>query len=53
MSKTVTIGLSLAVGLAVGIAGGGRLLTPPADAQTAATTSQTAAMTSFGETSVG
>src|SRR6187397_905688 len=34
MSKTVAIGLSLAVCLAGGIAGGSRLLTPPAEAQT-------------------
>ena len=36
MSKTVAIGLSLAVGLAVAIAGGGRVLTPSAEAQTQA-----------------
>ena len=37
MSKTVTIGLSLAVGVVVGIAGSGWLFGPPAGAQTAAT----------------
>src|SRR6266853_1846274 len=36
MSKTVTVGLSLAMGLAIGIAGGSRLINPPAKAQTAA-----------------
>jgi hypothetical protein len=39
MNKTVTIGLSLAVGVAIGIAGGSRIMNPPAQAQTAATTS--------------
>src|SRR3954465_9070315 len=36
MSKTVAIGLSIAVGVAVGFAGSGRLLTSPAEAQTQA-----------------
>src|SRR6202521_4436097 len=36
MSKTVTVVLSLAVGVAVGIAGGSRLMSPPAEAQMAA-----------------
>src|SRR6266853_6862348 len=36
MSKTVTVGLSLAMGLAIGVAGGSRLINPPAEAQTAA-----------------
>jgi hypothetical protein len=48
MSKTVTIGLALAVGLAVGIAGGSRLLNPPAEAQTAATTSFSAVPGAIG-----
>ena len=34
MSKTVAIGMSLAVGLTIAIAGGSRVLTPPAEAQT-------------------
>src|SRR6266436_7464008 len=37
MSKTVTVGLSLAMGLAIGVAGGSRLINPPAEAQTATT----------------
>src|SRR5262252_9685502 len=37
MSKTVTVGLSLAMGLAIGVAGGSRLVNRPAEAQTAAT----------------
>ena len=36
MSKTVTIGLSLAVGVVIGIAGRGWVLDPPAGAQTSA-----------------
>src|ERR1700682_1083215 len=35
MGKTVTVVLSLAVGAAVGIAGGSRLMSPPAEAQMA------------------
>jgi hypothetical protein len=52
MSKTVTIGLSLAVGLAVGVAGGSRLLNPPAEAQTAAPTSFSAVPGAIGEQDV-
>src|SRR5258708_26987129 len=37
MSKTVTVGLSLAMGLAIGAAGVSRFMNPPAEAQTAAT----------------
>src|SRR3979409_719997 len=37
MSKTVTVGLSLAVGLVIGVAGSGWIVGPPAGAQTAAT----------------
>jgi hypothetical protein len=37
MSKTVTVGLSLAMGLAIGVAAGSRFMNPPAEAQTAAT----------------
>ena len=37
MGKTVTVGLSLAMGLAIGVAGGSRLINPSAEAQTAAT----------------
>src|SRR5258708_4717350 len=37
MSKTITVGLSLAMGLAIGVAGGSRFMNPPAEAQTAAT----------------
>src|SRR5262249_21408947 len=37
MSKTVTVGLSLAMGLAIGVAGGSRLINAPAEAQTATT----------------
>jgi len=36
MSKTITIGLSLAVGVAVGLVAGSRLMSPQAEAQTAA-----------------
>jgi hypothetical protein len=36
MGKTVTVVLSLAVGVAVGVAGGSRLMSPPAEAQMAA-----------------
>src|SRR5260370_22153855 len=36
MSKTVTIGLSLAVGLAIGMVAGSRFMGPQAEAQTAA-----------------
>jgi len=35
MSKAITIVSALAVGVAVGMAGGGRLMNPPAEAQTA------------------
>jgi NHL repeat-containing protein len=52
MSKTVTIGLSLAVGLAVGVAGGSRLMNPPAEAQTAAATSFSAVPGAVGEQDV-
>jgi sugar lactone lactonase YvrE len=37
MSKTITLGLSLAMGVAIGVAAGSRLMNPPAEAQTAAT----------------
>ena len=36
MSKTVTIGLSLAVGLGVGLVAGSRFMSPQAEAQMAA-----------------
>ena len=50
MSKTVTIALSLGVGLALGIAGSNRLLNAPAEAQTApaAPTSFSAVATAIG-----
>jgi len=35
MSRAVTVGLSLAVGVAVGVAASSRLMSPPAEAQTA------------------
>src|SRR5579885_2234475 len=37
MSKTVTVGLSLTMGLAIGIIAGSRLMNPAAEAQTAPT----------------
>jgi hypothetical protein len=52
MSKTVTIGMSLVVGLALGVAGGSRLMNPSAEAQTAATTSFSAVPGAIGEQDV-
>jgi hypothetical protein len=52
MSKSITIGLSLAVGVAVGVVGGSRLWNPPAEAQTAATTSFSAVPGAIGEQDV-
>src|SRR5882672_11359512 len=50
MSKAITIVSALAVGLAVGIAGGSRLMNPPAEAQTATTpTSFSAVPGAIGE----
>jgi hypothetical protein len=49
MSKTVTIVSALAVGVALGVVGGNRLMNPPAEAQTAAATSFSAVPGAIGE----
>src|SRR5882672_2426219 len=49
MSKTVTIVSAIAVGVALGVVGGNRLMNPPAEAQTAAPTSFSAVPGAIGE----
>ena len=53
MSKTIAIGLALGVGMGIGIAGGSRLMSPPAEAQTVtAPTSFSAVPGAIGEQDV-
>ena len=53
MSKTVTIGLSLAVGVAVGLAANSRVVNRPAEAQTAAPAPSATAYVSTLPTAIG